>query len=119
MIFFETTPTKGGVTGTYMGELKKPSEAAHMRKSLIISAIEAKVATSPWDIWRIGITQDLEEQKVYWENSERQTLAYWSEWDANTLAEAQDVEAEMTRRGMKGSPAVRIVQGKQVYVYVF
>lgn len=89
------------------------------RKADIIAAIQHKTGTTNLGIWRIGLTHDLDERKAYWKNTEKETVTYWSDWIADSLSDAQDIEAYFIDKGMKGGTGGDLSSRKTVYVYVF
>ena len=90
-----------------------------MKKADIISAIETKIGSSNYKIWRIGLTHDPDERKTYWSDTEKQNVAYWTQWPADSVSDAQDIEAEFIRRGMKGGTGGDLLSHRLVYVYIF
>ncbi len=90
-----------------------------MTKPQIASAITTKVGTSGYSIWRIGLTHDLMERKKYWRDTENQNTEYWSNWAADSLSDAQDIESHFINKGMKGGTGGDLSARKTVYVYVF
>ena len=86
-------------------------------KASIISAIQAKAPSS--NLWRIGLTHDLAERKQYWGVTQQQDLKYWTAWTADSLADAQDIEAHFINKGMKGGVGGNLSANKTVYVYIF
>jgi hypothetical protein len=86
-------------------------------KATIKAAIESKVGTTEYKIWRIGLTHDLTERKEYW--GTQGSVTYWSSWTADSLSDAQDIEAHFINKGMKGRVGGNLVSYKTVYVYVF
>ena len=88
-------------------------------KSNIMSAINTKVGNTKFSIWRIGLTHDLAERKKYWKDTEKLTVDYWSNWTADSLADAQDIEAHFIGEGMKGGTGGDLSARSTVYVYVF
>ena len=88
-----------------------------MKKADIVSAIEKKV--SNYSIWRIGLTHEPDERKAYWKDTENQSVKYWSQWQADSLSDAQDIEAAFIKKGMKGGTGGDLSAYRTVYVYVF
>lgn len=88
-------------------------------KSAIIAAIQLKVGATRLDVWRVGLTHDLTERKSYWGNTENQSIAFWSNWTADSLSDAQAIEATFIEKGMKGGTGGNLSANKTVYVYVF
>jgi hypothetical protein len=90
-----------------------------MKKTDIIAAIDAKVGSTQYSIWRIGLTHDLAERKKYWSETEKQDITHWSDWQADSLSDAQDIESYFINKGMKGGVGGDLSPHKTVYVYVF
>lgn len=90
-----------------------------MKKSDIINAIASKRGTTEYGIWRIGLTHDLVERKVYWRDIENQDVDHWSDWQADSLSDAQDVESYFINKGIKGGTGGDLSAYKDVYVYMF
>jgi hypothetical protein len=90
-----------------------------MTKASIIAAIEVTRGTIGYSAWRIGLTHDPGERKKYWSETEKQNVALWSQWQANSLSDAQDIEAQFINKGMKGGTGGDLSSYKTVHVYVF
>lgn len=89
-------------------------------KANIVAAINAKVsAYSTLSVWRIGLTHDLAERKTYWRDTEKQSVNLWSDWQADSLSDAQAIEADFIAKGMKGGTGGNLSAYKTVYIYVF
>lgn len=86
-------------------------------KADIKAAIEKKVST--YSYWRIGLTHDLAERKAYWKDTKNQDVTYWTAWEADSLSDAQDIEAHFIDKGMKGGVGGDLSSRKTVYVYIF
>jgi hypothetical protein len=89
-------------------------------KASIIAAIQSKVG-SHYSIYRIGLTHDLAERKAYWKDTKQENITHWSDWTADSLSDAQDIEAYFIAqgKGMKGGTGGNLSAYKTVYVYVF
>jgi len=87
-------------------------------KASIIKAIESK-GGSHCGLWRIGLTHDPVERKRYWKDTKKQSVAYWSDWTADSLSDAQDIESYFINKGMKDGTCGDLSASKTVYVYVF
>ena len=83
-------------------------------KNSIIEAIKNKVGTTQYEIWRIGLTNDPKKRKEDWKNP-----GYWTQWDADSLSDAQDIETFFIRKGMKGGTGGDLSARSTTYVYVF
>jgi hypothetical protein len=91
-----------------------------MRKSEIVAAIERNLGTSGYAILRIGITNDPEERRRYWRETERQNTTYWSQWQSDSLLDAQEIESHFINdKGMKGGTGGDMSPYRVAYVYVF
>ena len=88
-------------------------------KSGIVSAIISKVGDTQLSAWRIGLTHDLAERKKYWKDTEGQDVDYWVGWKADSLSDAQAIEAGFIDKGMKGGVEGDLSAQKTVYVYIF
>ncbi|MGD1156190.1 MAG: hypothetical protein ABSA41_10210 [Terriglobia bacterium] len=86
-------------------------------KASIMAAIESKVLT--YNLWRIGLTHDLAERKRYWKDTKNENITYWSDWTADSLSDAQDIESHFLKKGMKGGTGGDLSAKKTVYVYIF
>jgi hypothetical protein len=86
-------------------------------KASIMAAIAAKV--SSYSLYRIGLTHDLAERKAYWRDTEKENVKYWSDWKADSLSDAQDIERHFINKGMKGGTGGDLSDRRTVYVYVF
>lgn len=89
-------------------------------KTSIIAGIELKVGPSmSYSSWRIGLAHDPAERKKYWRFTMAQGVDRWSEWQANSLAEAEDIALRFVDKGMQGGPDGNLSRYKPVYVYIF
>jgi hypothetical protein len=90
-----------------------------MDKSEIVSAIRSKTMTTKYKTWRIGITHDLFERKKYWGETEKQDVRRWTDWRADSLSDAQDIEAYFIELGMTGGVGGKMTPDKIAYIYIF
>ncbi len=88
-------------------------------KGSIISAIEAKAKAVTYRNWRIGLTHDPAERKKYWTETEKENTTAWSQWQADSLSDAEDIEVHFISKGMKGGPGGDLSPKRAVHVYVF
>ena len=88
-------------------------------KAAIIAAINSKVGDTKFSIWRIGLTHDLKDRKTYWKDTEKVNVDHWSDWQANSLSDAQDIERHFVNKGMKGGTGGDLSSRSTTYVYVF
>jgi hypothetical protein len=86
-------------------------------KGSIILGIQSKVGSS-YGVWRIGLTHDLAERKTYWQDTAQQSTKYWSEWTADSLSDAQEIESDFINKGMQSAASI-LAPYKIVDVYVF
>lgn len=86
-------------------------------KASIISAIQTKVGNN-YSIYRIGLAHDLAERKMYWRDTEKQSVTYSSNWTADSLSDAQDIESHFIRKGMQGGVGGNLKTNQTVFVYV-
>lgn len=87
--------------------------------SSIMAAIDLKVSSTAYNLWRIGLTHDPTERKQYWKETGKQSTTYWSQWQADSLSDAHDIEAHFIGKGMKGGTGGDLSAKRTVYVYVF
>ncbi len=88
-------------------------------KASITSAIEAKAKGVTYGKWRIGLTHDPAGRKKYWTETEKENTAAWSQWQADSLSDAEDIEVHFISRGMKGGAGGDLSPRRTVYIYVF
>ncbi len=88
-------------------------------KASIIAAIQSKVGSTQYGIWRIGVTHDLAERKRYWGDTQKQDITHWSDWTADSLSDAQDIESHFINKGMRGGTGGDLSAYKTVYIYIF
>ena len=108
--------------GTWAGICRlaiRKEERRMATKAAIAAAINVKVGTAGYNIWRIGLTHDPDERKRYWTETEKQITIYWSQWTADSLADAQEIEAYFINKGMKGGTGGDLSARRAVYVYIF
>jgi hypothetical protein len=87
-------------------------------KKSIMDAIQTKVG-SGYSAWRIGLTHDLAERKAYWKDTEKQSVTSWTNWTADSLSDAEDIERHFINKAMKGGTGGNLSSSKTVYVYIF
>jgi hypothetical protein len=91
-----------------------------MTKDSIIQAINTRVGRSDFNAWRIGLTHDLGERKTYWKETEHQDVFHWTQWTADSLADAQEIESYFINgKGIKSGTGGDLSPSKTVYVYIF
>jgi len=89
-------------------------------KASIIAGIEFKVGPSmSYSLWKIGLTNNPEERKKHLRSTEIQNVDRWSEWQANSLSEAEDIELHFLEKGMNGTPTRDLSRYKLAYVYIY
>lgn len=69
--------------------------------------------------WRIGLTNDLRVRYEHWRETENQKLLDWDAREADSLSDAQAVEANFIRRGMKGGTGGNLSPSLRTFVYIF
>jgi hypothetical protein len=94
------------------------SELPSCSKESIVAAIQSKAGRA-YGVWRIGITNDPTERRRCWTDDEKQNCTLWQQWKAESLADAEAIEAYFIRMGMKGGTGGHASAYKPVYVYVF
>jgi hypothetical protein len=93
-----------------------------MTKQSIIQAINARVAgvAASFSAWRIGLTHDPTERKTYWNETEKENVGCWTQWTADSLSDAQDIESYfINEKKMKGGTGGDLDFRKTTYVYIF
>lgn len=83
----------------------------------IANAIEARVKNTKvpkYADWRIGITQNPKQRKKDWNDPQ-----YWLLWKADSLEDAQAVEAHFIEKGMDGGTGGDLEDNVTTYVYIF
>jgi hypothetical protein len=89
-------------------------------KATIIAGIEFRVGPSASYLgWRIGLTHDLEESKRHWKFDESRGIDRWSDWQANSLGEAEDIQGHFTEKGMSSTGSGSLSRYKPIYVFIF
>ena len=89
-------------------------------KATIIAGIEFRVGRSnPYTDWRIGLTHDPEENKRNLKFREGRNIDRWSDWQANSLGEAEEVAGHFTEKGMNSASDGNLSRFKPVFVYIF
>ena len=90
-------------------------------KSSIMAAIKLKVGGSRYGIWQIGLTHDPSERKQYWQDTEKQSVTHWLQWEADSVADANAIVSRLAHDGMKGGTGTggSLSANKPVYVYLF
>ena len=87
-------------------------------KAEIVAAIDLKCGPN-CKIWRIGLTHDPIERKRQWQDDEGQNVRFWSQWSADCLSDAEEIEADYIGKGMKGGTGGNLSPNQPVYIYVF
>jgi hypothetical protein len=93
-----------------------------MSKQEIIKAINARVTSlgASFSAWRIGITHDPVERKNNWSETEKENVGCWTQWQADSLSDAQDIESYfINEKKMKGGTGGDMDSRKTTYVYIF
>lgn len=84
----------------------------------IANAIVARIGQSKPPQWRVGLTHDPAARKQQWSN-DGMDVKHWTMWTADTLADAQNVEAHFINKGMDGGTGGSLDSRKTAYVYIF
>jgi hypothetical protein len=91
-----------------------------MQKDAIIAAIEEKVGGFSYSKVRIGITHNPDERKAYWKDTEKQKVYSWTQWLADSLEDAREIEAHFIHeKKMEGGTGGDMTPGEPTYVYIF
>ena len=93
-----------------------------MNTQQIVMGVNARVAAigNPYNSWKIGLSHNTAERRRYWQDTRLENIDGWTQWTADSLAEAQAVENYFTKeKGMISGPAVDLYENKTVYVYIF
>jgi hypothetical protein len=70
--------------------------------------------------WRIGLTNDPDKSKAYWNEIERENVDCWTQWEAVSLSDAQNIERYfINEKRMEGVTDEVVSPGKPVFVYIF
>lgn len=85
----------------------------------IETSILSKIFGSDIRKWRIGLTNDLRVRYEHWRDTENQKLLDWDAWEADSLSDAQAVEASFIRKGMKGGTGGNLSASLPIFVYLF
>jgi hypothetical protein len=90
-----------------------------MKKSEIETEIDFKVGITSYEIWRIGLAQELSELKKHLREKQKHDINYWAEWEADSLSDAREIESQFIKRGMKAGTGNDLSTNKPVYVYIY
>lgn len=85
----------------------------------IEASIFSKIFGSDIRTWRIGLTNDLRVRYEHWRETERLSVLDWNAWEADSLSDAQAIEADFIRRGMKGGTGGNLSSSERTFVYIF
>ena len=85
----------------------------------IETSILSKIFGSDIRKWRIGLTNDLRVRYEHWRDTENQKLLDWDAWEADSLSDAQAVEASFIRKGMKGGTGGNLSASLPIFVHLF
>lgn len=71
--------------------------------------------TPNFTIWRIGITNDINQRYKDWDEPQ-----YFQYWEADSLSDAQAVESHFINKlNMQGGTGGNLDANKTIYVYIF
>jgi len=87
-----------------------------VKKELINGQLVAAVMLSfvEHPKWRVGLTQNLAERHSAWDQPKS-----FKCWQADSLEDAQALEASLIAAGMKGGTGGNMEPGKPTWIYVF
>jgi hypothetical protein len=88
-------------------------------KATIVTEINTHTGRFFLSMWRIGLTHDPVEGEKYWRETKKQRTGLWKQWQADSLSEAQDIEAAFIAQGMKSGTGGDLSPSRTAYVYVF
>ena len=88
-----------------------------LNKASIKQAIEKKVASN-YSVWQVGITNNSATRKQQHEDDGK-SVKSWTQWEADSLSDARDIESHFLGKGMKGGGGGDLDANKTVYVYIF
>jgi hypothetical protein len=83
------------------------------------TTILSKIFGSDIGKWRIGLTNDLRVRHEHWRETENLKVLDWEAWEADSLPDAQAVEASFIRKGMKGGTGGDLSASLPTFVYLF
>ncbi len=86
-----------------------------MNKKELIEAVKARIGTTSYSIWTVGVTDDTESRKGQHE-SDGENVKYWTHWKTDSEETGRDVEQHFLDLGMKGGAGGG---GSAGYVYIF
>jgi hypothetical protein len=95
------------------------NKGGHMEKSVIEDEIDFAVGITTYDIWRIGVAQELSILKKQLSDDQKHDTTYWSAWAAESLSDAKEIESRCIGRGMKSGASGRLSSNGLVYVYIY
>ncbi len=90
-----------------------------MKREDIEAAIRFKISGGDIRKWRVGLTNDLRARYEHWKQAENLKLLDWDAWEAESLPDAQAVEASFIRMGMKGGTGGNLSASHPTFVYLF
>jgi hypothetical protein len=95
MLWYRTSIATEGRSETAVSA--HTNQKLRRRKSMQIRDIEtsilSKIVGSDISKWRIGLTNDLRVRYEHWRETENQKLLDWDAWEADSLSDAQALEA--------------------------
>ena len=83
----------------------------------IASAIETIVQRN-YAVWQIGITNYPVTRQSEWQKAGRDTAA-WRSWQAVSLKDAQAIESQFLKKGMKAGNGIGTAEDSGIFVYIF
>jgi len=89
-----------------------------MTAQQIANAVVTRMGNTSCSIWTVGITQDLVRRKSEHLN-DKKNVTHWTQWQADSLSDAQRVESHFINKGMTGGTGGDMASSKTTYVYIF
>jgi hypothetical protein len=72
-----------------------------------------------YDVWHIGVTQDLDATAALWEEAMKENTALWMDWETESVDDAVAIAEHFVALGMVPGPAENLDREAAAYVYVF
>lgn len=88
-------------------------------KATIVAEINTRTQRFFLSMWRIGLAHDPVESEKYWRETAKKRTDQWKRWQADSLFDAQGIEAAFIADGMKSGTQKDLSPSRTVYVYVF
>jgi hypothetical protein len=88
-----------------------------MTKQAIIDEIELRTS-SKYSSWRIGLTNNPDQRRGECGDDGERT-DFWMDFEADSPADAKEIETRFTNRGMKLVTVGELLPRKDVFVFLF